>query len=196
MKYFEALLPNHILSDINLYALSIVLKVRETRLPHQPVGNDSPGHPDSYFLRFQIRRRGRTVLFHKVCSSRRPAKFMRVGVQPRGAKLLELLHPLFVLVPRLKFQVGFLISHKLSGSPSEYSGHSVPVATNLWFYFGTLLYCASLKGNQIDRPPFFSKSFLCARRLARLAAGTNIPPKRSFHQRIERPVLPFQRVAR
>src|SRR6267154_288462 len=178
MKYFEALFPHHILSDINLYALSIALQVRETRLPHQPVGDDSPGHPDFYSLRFQIRRRGRTILFHKVCSSHRPAKFMRVGVQPRGAKLLEFLHPLFVLIPWLKFQVGFLISCKLSGSPSEYSGDSAPLATNLatnlWFYFGTLLYCASLKGNQIDRPPFFSKRYLCARRLARLAAGTKI----------------------
>ena len=66
MKYFEALFPYHILSDINLYALSIALQVRETRLPHQPVGDDSPGHPDFYFLRFQIRRRGHTILFHKV----------------------------------------------------------------------------------------------------------------------------------
>jgi hypothetical protein len=140
VENLEALVSNYVLADINLDPRAIALEVRKSCFPHQAVRNYPSGDTYLHFLCFEFRRHCRAILFHKVCSSRRPAKFVRVRVQARRSKLFQFLQPLFELVPRLKFQVGFLISSELSGSPSEYSGHAAPLATNLWFYFGTLLY--------------------------------------------------------
>src|SRR5579859_1019707 len=119
VKDLETLVSDHILANINLYPLSVALQVRESCLSHQPVRHNTPGDAHVHLLCLEIRSRSRTVLFHKVCGSCRPAKFMRIWVQPRRAELFQLLQPLFKLVPRLKFQVGVLCSAELSGSHSE-----------------------------------------------------------------------------
>src|ERR1700720_290583 len=78
----------------------------KTRLPHQPVRNDSPSHPHfSFFLRFQFRRLRRCILPNKIRRRVAPAKFPRKCFKSKSLYLLQLLLTLFKLVARLELQV-------------------------------------------------------------------------------------------
>src|SRR6266481_1726829 len=74
-------------------------------LPHQPVGNDSPGYSHLFLLRFQFLSLRRGVLPNEVRRCVAPAEFARKCFKSKSLDLFQLLLALLKLVARLELQV-------------------------------------------------------------------------------------------
>ena len=110
MEELKAAIADSILPYIDLDALARALQVREAGLPHQPVGNDTPGDAHFPFVGFQFRPGSLLVGIDQRGRSVRPAKFARKWVEAQGLNLLEFLLALLELVARLKLQEGKVLS--------------------------------------------------------------------------------------
>jgi hypothetical protein len=79
----KSFFSNRILFDVDLQALSILLKVREPSLAHQPVG-DNPSRDAGFNLvcRQLFGCRG-CVLRRQLCGRGRPAEFVWIRGVPR-----------------------------------------------------------------------------------------------------------------
>ena len=117
MEDFKPFISNNILAHVNLNALSIPLNMRKSGFAHKSIRYDSTGHAHVNLFGFKIRRRIVFILFRKLCRSCGPAKFVRIGIQARLTKLIQLLQSLLKLVLWLKFQVSGPISQ---GGKNEY----------------------------------------------------------------------------
>src|SRR5256885_8648081 len=104
VKDLENLVSDDILTNINLYPLSVALQVRESCLSHQPVRDDSACNSHINFLRFELRGGGLAILVYKVRGGFRTAGFIRVRGSPRRPALFPPPPPFFIPGPPPQFQ--------------------------------------------------------------------------------------------